>query len=63
MLTNFFFQRAYWLRHFKFNDDDRFTPHECPFKDPTVKINIKQTNPFFNTLGYNFIQKRMVLTF
>jgi hypothetical protein len=36
------FDRAFWLRHFKLPDDKKFTPHKCPFKDPTVTTSFKK---------------------
>jgi hypothetical protein len=39
------FDRAFWLRHFKHEDNDKFTPeHNCPFGDPTQSTSKFLTN-------------------
>jgi len=35
------FDRAFWLRSFKFKEDPKFTDHLCPFKDPTITTSFK----------------------
>jgi hypothetical protein len=35
------FDRAFWLRSFKHKEDPKFSPHDCPFKDPTITTSFK----------------------
>ncbi|KAL0486422.1 hypothetical protein AKO1_011998 [Acrasis kona] len=40
------YDRAFWLRHFKDKDQEKFTPHQCPFGDPQMTGSIVEANCF-----------------
>jgi hypothetical protein len=55
------FDRAFWLRHFKHEDNAKFTPeHNCPFGDPTQSMLLFIQ---FSDIVSDFIQEGMVLEY